>query len=84
MASLLVKRVASNLLRVRTIASSSHFFSTKGYEFVQHETKDECILKCEDNLGSSVARGVVNDAFSPHASPTGNLARLLIVSDLRI
>ncbi|GKA77383.1 hypothetical protein Tco_0783844 [Tanacetum coccineum] len=84
MASLLVKRVASNLLRVRTIASSSHFFSTKGYEFVQHETKDECILKCEDNLGSSVTRGVVNDAFSPHASPTGNLARPLTMSDLRI
>ncbi|PWA41810.1 hypothetical protein CTI12_AA550700 [Artemisia annua] len=53
MASFLVKRVASNLLRVRSVASSSRFFSTKGYEFVQHDTKDECILKCDDSLGSS-------------------------------
>ncbi|GJY00083.1 hypothetical protein Tco_0357101 [Tanacetum coccineum] len=80
MASLLVKRVASNLSRVRTLASSSRFFSTKGYEFVQHDTKDECILKCDDSLGSSVAR----DAFSPHVPPTENLARLLNFSDLRI
>ncbi|GJZ99919.1 hypothetical protein Tco_0672470 [Tanacetum coccineum] len=84
MASLLVKRVASNLLRVRTIASSSRFFSTKGYEFVQHDTKDKCFLKCDDSLGSSAARGVVNDAFSPHASPTENLACLLNVSDFCI
>ncbi|GKA50796.1 hypothetical protein Tco_0743869, partial [Tanacetum coccineum] len=84
MASLLVKRVASNLSRVRTIASSSRFFSTKGYEFVQHDTKDECILKCEDSIGSSAARGVVNDAFSPHVSPTENLARLLNFSDWRV
>ncbi|GJY01551.1 hypothetical protein Tco_0359703 [Tanacetum coccineum] len=84
MASLLVKRVASNLSRVRTIASSSRFFSTKGYEFVQHDTKDECILKCEDSIESSAARGVVNDTFSPHVSPTENLARLLNFSDWRV
>ncbi|GJZ49405.1 hypothetical protein Tco_0603595 [Tanacetum coccineum] len=84
MASLIMKRVASNLLRVRTIASSSRFFSTKGYEFVQHDTKDKCFLKCDDSLGSSAAHAVVNDAFSPDVSPTGNLARLLTVSDLYI
>ncbi|GKE34489.1 hypothetical protein Tco_1453811 [Tanacetum coccineum] len=84
MASLLVKRVASNVLRVRYISPSSRFFSTKGYEFVQHDTKDECILKCDDSLGSSVARRVVNDAFSPYVSPTENLSRLLNFSDLRI
>ncbi|PWA34342.1 hypothetical protein CTI12_AA620970 [Artemisia annua] len=84
MASFLVKRVASNLLRVRSVASSSRFFSTKGYEFVQHDTKDECILNCDDSLGSSVARDVVNDAFTPDTSPTENLARLLNFSDLRI
>ncbi|PWA88161.1 hypothetical protein CTI12_AA123830 [Artemisia annua] len=84
MASFLVKRVASNLLRVRSVASSSCFFSTKGYEFVQHDTKDECILKCDDSLGSSAARGVINVAFTPDTSPTENLARLLNLSDLRI
>ncbi|GKA66882.1 hypothetical protein Tco_0766690 [Tanacetum coccineum] len=84
MASLLVKRVASNLKRVRKIASSSRFFSTKGYEFVQHDSMDECILKCDDSLGSSVAHRVVNDAFSPYVSPTENLSRLLNFSDLRI
>ena len=63
MASFLVKRVASNILRVRSVTSSSRFFSTKGYEFVQHDTKDECILKCDDSLGSSVARGVINGAY---------------------
>ncbi|GKA53116.1 hypothetical protein Tco_0746431 [Tanacetum coccineum] len=82
MASLLVKRVASNLLRVRKIASSSRFFSTKGYEFVQHDTKDECILKCDESLGSSLARPLVNDAFIPIVPPTENLARLLNFSDV--
>ncbi|GKC96181.1 hypothetical protein Tco_1161623, partial [Tanacetum coccineum] len=76
--------VASNLLRVRNISPSSRFFSTKGYKFVQHDTKDECILKCDDSLWSSVARRVVNDAFSPYVSPTGNLAHLLNLSDLCI
>ncbi|GJY01550.1 hypothetical protein Tco_0359702 [Tanacetum coccineum] len=59
MASLLAKRVASNLLRIRTIASSSRFFSTKGYEYVQHDFKDECILKYDDKNASSLVRGVV-------------------------
>ncbi|GJV15801.1 hypothetical protein Tco_1361124 [Tanacetum coccineum] len=84
MASLLAKRVASNLLRVRTIASSSRFFSTKCYEYVQHDSKDECILKYDDKNASSLVRGVVNDAFSPHASPTENLARLLNFADWRV
>ncbi|GJT73689.1 putative TIR domain, P-loop containing nucleoside triphosphate hydrolase, partial [Tanacetum coccineum] len=84
MASLLVKRVASSLSRVRTIASSSRFFNTKGYEFVQHDTKEECILKCDDILGSSAARGAVNDAFSPYVSPTENLSRLLNFADWRV
>ncbi|GKC64359.1 hypothetical protein Tco_1096957 [Tanacetum coccineum] len=66
MASSLVKRVASSLMRVRAIASSSRFFDTKGFEYDQRNSEDDCILKC---------------LFDPRLSPTGNLARLLTVTD---
>nr|GEY53592.1 hypothetical protein [Tanacetum cinerariifolium] len=64
MASLLAKRVASNLLRVRTIASSSCIFSCQGYLYVQHDSKGECILKYDDKNASSLVRGVINSAWS--------------------
>ncbi|GKB15583.1 hypothetical protein Tco_0849506 [Tanacetum coccineum] len=63
MVSLLAKRVASNLLRVRTIASSSRFFSCQGYQYVRHDSKGACILKFDDKNASSLVRGVVNGAY---------------------
>nr|GEY42469.1 hypothetical protein [Tanacetum cinerariifolium] len=54
MASLLAKRVASNLLRVRTIASSSRFFCCQGYQYVQHDSKSECILKDANEVNQFV------------------------------
>nr|GEV76071.1 MAK10-like protein [Tanacetum cinerariifolium] len=54
MASLLAKRVASNLLRVKTIASSSCFFCCQGYQYVQHDSKGECILKDANEVNQFV------------------------------
>ncbi|GJY02109.1 hypothetical protein Tco_0360261 [Tanacetum coccineum] len=84
MASLFAKRVASNLLRVRSVASCSRFFTTKGYQYVQHDYEGDCILKCDDKHGSSFIHGVVNDAFSPDFTPIGNLGRLLSAADDRV
>ncbi|GKD59220.1 hypothetical protein Tco_1296729 [Tanacetum coccineum] len=83
MASSLVKRVASSLLRVRSVTSSSHLYYTKVFQYDQYDSQDECILKSDDRYGS-VVRDIVKDAFSPRRSPIGNLACLLNVVDDRI
>ncbi|GJV41787.1 hypothetical protein Tco_1420227 [Tanacetum coccineum] len=80
MASTLVKLVASNLLRARPVASSSRFFNTKAFQYVQPDSKDECILKRDEEL-FTVAQAAINHAFDPRVSPAGNLARLLNTSD---
>nr|GEV76072.1 hypothetical protein [Tanacetum cinerariifolium] len=55
MVSLLAKRVASNLLRVRTIASYSRFFSCQDYQYLQHDSKGECILKdANERIGEAM------------------------------
>ncbi|GKB78321.1 hypothetical protein Tco_0945216, partial [Tanacetum coccineum] len=81
MASSLVKRVASSLLRVRSVTSSSHLYYTKVFQYDQYDSQDECILKSDDRYGSVVRD---NYAFSPRRSPIGNLACLLNVVDDRI
>ncbi|GKD43057.1 hypothetical protein Tco_1267702, partial [Tanacetum coccineum] len=83
MASSLVKRFASSLLRVRSVTSSSRLYNTKVFQFDQYESQDECILKSDDRYGS-VVRVIVKDVFSPRHSPIGNLACLLNVADDRI
>ncbi|GKB85715.1 hypothetical protein Tco_0957987 [Tanacetum coccineum] len=80
MASTLVKLVASNLLRARPVASSSQFFNTKAFQYVHHDSKDECILKRDEEL-FTVAQAAINHAFRPLVSPAVNLARLLNTSD---
>ncbi|GJZ34908.1 hypothetical protein Tco_0580725 [Tanacetum coccineum] len=75
MASLLAKRVASNLLRVRTIASSSRFLSCQGYQYVQHDSKGECILKYDDKIASSIVRGLVNGDGGGGGVTTGKVRR---------
>ncbi|GKE60057.1 hypothetical protein Tco_1510424 [Tanacetum coccineum] len=80
MASSLVKRVASSLLRVRSVTSSSRLYNTRVFQFDQYDSQDECILKFDDRYGS-VVRDIVKDAFSPRRSPIGNLACLLNVVD---
>ncbi|GJV51949.1 hypothetical protein Tco_1447690 [Tanacetum coccineum] len=79
MASTLAKLVASNLLRARPVASSSRFLNTKAFQYVQHDSQDQCILKNGHKHGSflhDVVRG-----FSPRYSPAGNLAYLLHIAD---
>ncbi|GJY55147.1 hypothetical protein Tco_0446811 [Tanacetum coccineum] len=83
MASSLVKRVASSLLRVRSVTSSSRLYNTKVFQFDQYDSQDECILKCDDRYGS-VVRDIVKDAFSRRCSAIENLACLLNVADDRI
>ncbi|PWA42846.1 hypothetical protein CTI12_AA535330 [Artemisia annua] len=83
MASTLAKLVASNLLRARQVASSSRFLNTKAFQYVQHDSADQCILRCGHKHGSFL-HDVVNCAFSPLYSPTGNLAYLLHTADVTI
>ncbi|PWA72362.1 SKP1/BTB/POZ domain-containing protein [Artemisia annua] len=80
MASFIVKRVASNLMRVRAIASSSRFYNTRCFQYDKRDSDDVCILKCDSKPGSS-AHHVVNTSFDSHASPIGNLVRLLNLTD---
>ncbi|PWA92940.1 hypothetical protein CTI12_AA071270 [Artemisia annua] len=83
MASSLSRLVSSKFLRVRLVGSFSRFFNTKGFQYDQHDSWDECILKCGHKHGSLV-HDVINDAFSPCHSPTANLARLLNMEENRI
>ncbi|PWA42849.1 hypothetical protein CTI12_AA535360 [Artemisia annua] len=78
MASSLVKRVASNLMRVKAMASSSRLLNTNCFQYDQCD--NGCILKCDDR-GRSFVRGVVHDAFNPHHSPAANLGHLLNRTD---
>ncbi|GKC74130.1 hypothetical protein Tco_1120013 [Tanacetum coccineum] len=79
MASTLAKLVASSLLRARPVASSSRFFNTKSFQYVQHDSQDRCILKNGHKHGSFLHR-----AFSHRDSPAGNLAYLLHIADALI
>ncbi|GJR82294.1 putative retrotransposon protein [Tanacetum coccineum] len=54
MASSLVKRMASSLLRPRLVTSSSHLYYTKVFQYGQYDSQDECILKSDDRYGSVV------------------------------
>ncbi|GKA33492.1 hypothetical protein Tco_0719921 [Tanacetum coccineum] len=81
MASTLAKLVASKILRVRSVSSSPRFFNTKPFQYVQHDSQDKCILK-HDYKHGSFPHAIVKYAFSPHVSPTRNLARLLSVADV--
>ncbi|PWA42848.1 hypothetical protein CTI12_AA535350 [Artemisia annua] len=83
MASMLAKLVASNLLRARQVASSSRFLNTKAFQYVQHDSADQCILRCGHKHGSFL-HDVVDCAFSPRYSPAGNLACLLHTADVII
>ncbi|GJW23979.1 hypothetical protein Tco_0037790 [Tanacetum coccineum] len=74
MASSLVKRFASNLMRVRTMASSSRLLNTNCFQY--DKCDNGCILKCDDR-GRSLVRGLVHDAFDSRFSPTTNLTFLL-------
>ncbi|GJR91881.1 hypothetical protein Tco_0215892 [Tanacetum coccineum] len=80
MASSIVKRVASNLMRVRAMASSSRFYNTRCFQYDKRDSEDVCILKCDSKSGS-VAHHAVNSVFDPHLSPNKNLLRLLNLAD---
>nr|GEY60357.1 hypothetical protein [Tanacetum cinerariifolium] len=82
MASRLTKVAAFNLLRVGPVSSSSRFFNTKAFKYVQNNSEDDCILK-GGRKHPTLVRGAVNYAYSPRLSPIGNLASLLnLVDDL--
>nr|GEX83694.1 RNA-directed DNA polymerase, eukaryota [Tanacetum cinerariifolium] len=77
MASRLTKVAAFNLLRVGPVSSSSRFFNTRAFQYVQNNSEDDCILK-----GGRKHPTLVH-AYSPRLSPIGNLASLLnLVDDL--
>ncbi|GJT14426.1 hypothetical protein Tco_0570660 [Tanacetum coccineum] len=76
MASSNVKRVASNLMRVTVMASSSRFYNTRCFQYDKRDSDDVCILKCDSKPGSMVHHAV-NHAFNPRVSPTENLLWIL-------
>ncbi|GJS16284.1 hypothetical protein Tco_0410756 [Tanacetum coccineum] len=80
MASSIVKRIASNLIRVRAVASSSRFYNARCFQYDKRNSEDVCILKCDSKPGSMVHHAV-NTSFDSRVSPNGNLVRLLNLTD---
>ncbi|GJV11236.1 hypothetical protein Tco_1352777 [Tanacetum coccineum] len=81
MASRLTKVAVFNLLRVGSVSSSSRFFNTRAFQYVQNNSEDDCILKGGRKHPTLVCGATI---FSrPRLSPIGNLASLLnLVDDL--
>ncbi|GKE06046.1 hypothetical protein Tco_1398064, partial [Tanacetum coccineum] len=76
MASSIVKRVASNLMRVRAGDSSSRFYNARCFQYDKRNSEDVCILKSGSKPGFMVHHDV-NTSFDSRVSPNGNLVRLL-------